>query len=359
MNIVSWNCRSAGDRTFPSLICDIRREYDANFLILLETHISGTKDSSFVVEATGHSGGKWCLWDSTTWKVDVLEHNRQFVHLRVTGNNYDSWMLSAVYGRPQRLTRRILCNSIHSLFDSVNLLWCISGDFNAILHDYERSGGSNRIERGACSNFQSCVITSLLTSVLWVGLIRGREIILLKDWTEVPNVGCLSQLVNQPSSQTLKEEDVTLQLQSFAQDVPCMMKPFFMYFEIVSMRLIHNLATKGEWAYIFGVMVSSIWYFRNRFNFEGDITVVRAKVEQKQVIKWSSPVEGRIKLNVNGSFFSQANSATYVDIRILAEHIQNIQWFLSYVKLFEWHIFTKKGHDILFGHNILLLRRFC
>ncbi|KAL1325061.1 hypothetical protein AAHE18_13G134300 [Arachis hypogaea] len=94
-----WQIRGmgmgAGGRTFPALIRDIRREYDANFLILLETHISGTKgeyvrnkirlDSSFVVEPTGHSGGIWCLWDSSTWKVDVIQHNRQIVHPKLTG----------------------------------------------------------------------------------------------------------------------------------------------------------------------------------------------------------------------------------------------------------------------------------
>ncbi|KAL4327888.1 hypothetical protein AHAS_Ahas13G0145100 [Arachis hypogaea] len=121
INIISWNCRGAGGRTFPALIRDIRREYDANFLILLETHISGTKgeyvrnkirlDSSFVVEPTGHSGGIWCLWDSSTWKVDVIQHNRQIVHPKLTG------------------------------------------DFDAILHDYERNGGSSRVERGACFDF--------------------------------------------------------------------------------------------------------------------------------------------------------------------------------------------------------------
>ncbi|KAL4305093.1 hypothetical protein AHAS_Ahas16G0044000 [Arachis hypogaea] len=85
---------------------------------------------------------------------------------------------------------------------------------------------------------------------------------------------------------------------------------------------------------MFGVTVSSIWYFRNRFIFEGDSTAVWARVEQvkvqcneivkviktptvpnhnhsfqKQVINWSSPMEGRIKMNVDSSFLSQANSA--------------------------------------------------
>ncbi|RYR03235.1 hypothetical protein Ahy_B06g082091 [Arachis hypogaea] len=46
MNIISWNCRGAGGKTFPNLIRDIRREYNANFIILLETHISGSRGAA-------------------------------------------------------------------------------------------------------------------------------------------------------------------------------------------------------------------------------------------------------------------------------------------------------------------------
>ncbi|XP_052112461.1 uncharacterized protein LOC127744218 [Arachis duranensis] len=98
MNIISWNCRGVGSKTFPSLIRDLRHEYSANLFFLLETHVNGIRgnqirhkigfDQSFVVDATGHAGGIWCLWDSSVWKVDVLEHDKQFVHLKITGWPY-------------------------------------------------------------------------------------------------------------------------------------------------------------------------------------------------------------------------------------------------------------------------------
>ncbi|MED6179917.1 hypothetical protein PIB30_005375 [Stylosanthes scabra] len=63
---VGWNCRGVGNKTFPTLIKDIQREYDANFFILIETHVSGDRgkkihdrigfDRSFIEEAHGHSG---------------------------------------------------------------------------------------------------------------------------------------------------------------------------------------------------------------------------------------------------------------------------------------------------------------
>ncbi|RYR19872.1 hypothetical protein Ahy_B03g064772 [Arachis hypogaea] len=79
MNIISWNCRGAGGKTFPTLIRDIRREYNTNFIILLETYINGSCgatirdkigfDNSFIVEANGHSEGIWCLWDSDWLRI--------------------------------------------------------------------------------------------------------------------------------------------------------------------------------------------------------------------------------------------------------------------------------------------------
>ncbi|KAL4393983.1 hypothetical protein AHAS_Ahas02G0106500 [Arachis hypogaea] len=143
------------------------------------SHNSGTRgesvrskfklDSSFVVEAAGYSGGIWCLCDSSTWKINVLEHTNQIARLKVSNINFDPWLLLAVYGSPQRLTRKHLWNGIRSLSDNINIPWCILGDFNAMLHDYERSGGSNKVERGACFEFQSCLSDCGLVDIGYTG----------------------------------------------------------------------------------------------------------------------------------------------------------------------------------------------
>ncbi|RYQ86948.1 hypothetical protein Ahy_B10g106555 [Arachis hypogaea] len=119
MTIISWNYRGAGGKTFPTLIRDIRREYNANFIILLETHVSRLRgaaiherigfDNSFILESS--------------WKVDVLKHNRQIVHLRLTDNNDSTWFLSTVYGNPQHSSRGSLWTTLHSLAFTINLPW--------------------------------------------------------------------------------------------------------------------------------------------------------------------------------------------------------------------------------------------
>ncbi|RYR10336.1 hypothetical protein Ahy_B05g078806 [Arachis hypogaea] len=105
--------QGVGRKAFPSLIRDLRHEYRANLFFLLETHVSGIQgnqirdkigfDQSFVVDATGHARGIWCLWDSSIWKVDVLEHDRQFIHLKISG-----WPFTWKRGNlAERLDRRL------------------------------------------------------------------------------------------------------------------------------------------------------------------------------------------------------------------------------------------------------------
>ncbi|XP_072087679.1 uncharacterized protein [Arachis hypogaea] len=74
-----------------------------------------------------------------------------------TSNNAATWLLSAIYGSPQRPNRRSLWISLHSLAANINLPWCILGDFNALLHDYERQGSTHSANSEACSDFQSCI----------------------------------------------------------------------------------------------------------------------------------------------------------------------------------------------------------
>ncbi|XP_015972045.1 uncharacterized protein LOC107495409 [Arachis duranensis] len=171
--------QGVGNKAFPSLIGDLRHEYGANWFFLLETHVCGTRgnqirdkmdfDKSFVVDAVGHAGEIWCLWDSSVWSVDVLEHDTQFVHLRVSGNNSTPWLITAVYGSPQRVTRRLLWHSFKSYAANVNLSWCLLGDFNSMLHNHEKSGGELSSNQSDCKEFQDCVSTCGLVDLGFTG----------------------------------------------------------------------------------------------------------------------------------------------------------------------------------------------
>ncbi|RYR75634.1 hypothetical protein Ahy_A01g000206 [Arachis hypogaea] len=107
--------------------------------------------------ARGHSGGIWCLWNSDEWKVDVLRNHQQLLHMRLLGKDLQPWVFTAIYGSPQRAHRRELWRILRELNYHNKLSWCLAGDFNALLHDFERQGGSATHYNGACVNFQECV----------------------------------------------------------------------------------------------------------------------------------------------------------------------------------------------------------
>ncbi|KAL4314895.1 hypothetical protein AHAS_Ahas15G0130800 [Arachis hypogaea] len=95
-----------------------------------------------------------------------------------------------------------------------------------------------------------------------------------------------------------------------------------------------NLTWKGDCPCLFGVTISSLWYFRNKFVFDNDNTPASVRLVQVRVhhsefnklinklqhsqsnapkesklVRWFPPIEGGLKLNVDGSFVSHSNGA--------------------------------------------------
>ncbi|RYR50212.1 hypothetical protein Ahy_A07g036815 [Arachis hypogaea] len=88
--------------------------------------------------------------------MDITFHSSQMVHLELKQRQSQPWFLSAIYGNPQRASRRVLWNEIRDLSSNINQPWCLIGDFNAILKDFERKGSARSNPRGAYSEFQAC-----------------------------------------------------------------------------------------------------------------------------------------------------------------------------------------------------------
>nr|KYP30980.1 Retrovirus-related Pol polyprotein LINE-1 [Cajanus cajan] len=151
MNVISWNCRGAGSKGFATLVNDLVKEYNVGIICLLETHISGSQaqrvikriklDKCFMVEARGQAGGLWVLWDSTNWTMDVLRHSNQMIHFAIK-NTLNSWNLTVVYGSPLPQFRIELWRDLRKIASEIRGAWSLIGDFNAVLADNERQGGS-------------------------------------------------------------------------------------------------------------------------------------------------------------------------------------------------------------------------
>ncbi|XP_025635616.1 uncharacterized protein [Arachis hypogaea] len=95
-----------------------------------------------------------------------------------------------------------------------------------------------------------------------------------------------------------------------------------------------NLSTSRNWQCLFGVVTSSLWFFRNKLIFEGNSTTVASAIAQIRVrfdefnrssrskvhlnapyanharlISWKPPSEDAVKLNVDGSYMAITNNA--------------------------------------------------
>ncbi|KAL4381976.1 hypothetical protein AHAS_Ahas04G0187300 [Arachis hypogaea] len=99
--------------------------------------------------------------------------------------------------------------------------------------------------------------------------------------------------------------------------------------------LTSNLNRKTEWTYYFGVGAFSLWWLQNKLVFEGKATNPRVaashiRARTRDIIKsmkkanlpkrnynslgnligWHQPQGHYVKINVDGSYFSQCDSAS-------------------------------------------------
>lgn len=140
-NILSWNCRGAGARSFPCLIQDLKRSHNVQMLIIIEPRISGVKadkiitklgyDYNYRVEAEGFSGGIWLLWDKSNVNIHIINNSSQLLHTKVSfQNERDEFFLTCVYGSPTPSVRQGLWSQLEDINKTLGNSDCVCiGDF--------------------------------------------------------------------------------------------------------------------------------------------------------------------------------------------------------------------------------------
>lgn len=166
MNYLFWNCRGAGGREFPALIRDSARIYKLDMVAILEPQVSGDRAdqiikslgfaSSLKVDARGFSGGLWCLWRTSCPPIQVHSTSNFCIHLHVQANTPNHWFLSTVYASPRPYQRLEVWNELVDFHASILGPWCLAGDFNQVVYDWENQGGGP-INAPARDAFSSCI----------------------------------------------------------------------------------------------------------------------------------------------------------------------------------------------------------
>ena len=109
-------------------------------------------DNVVCVDRTGMGGGLALLWDSE-WGVKLKTLSKSHIDVIVTEKDGVSWILTGIYGHPEKLKHIKAWNLKRLLHQQVTLPWICIGDFNEILSANEKQGGGPRSE-WKMANFQ-------------------------------------------------------------------------------------------------------------------------------------------------------------------------------------------------------------
>ncbi|GMI64464.1 hypothetical protein HRI_000115700 [Hibiscus trionum] len=154
MRILSWNVRGLGmDRTvrrFRAVIRDI----SLSVIFLMESKLPAIKMervrklfgyvNGVEVSSDGRSGGLCLGWkDTVTLSVRSFSTNHIDVMI-IEENGGRCWRLTGFYGAPEVGNRIHSWNLLRRLNDCPDVPWCVIGDFNELLFQHEKSGGSLR-----------------------------------------------------------------------------------------------------------------------------------------------------------------------------------------------------------------------
>ncbi|XP_028120402.1 uncharacterized protein LOC114317817 [Camellia sinensis] len=148
MKILIWNCRRTGNNTFKRNLRELLRAHKPEILVLMETKVTFSSFGNFfnnlgfsastVVDPIGRMGEIWLLWDTAHVNVHTSSVSNQYIHATIHKEDYEEWVLSAVYASPNPVTREIFWEELERTATNMNQAWLVAGDFNNFTDHSER-----------------------------------------------------------------------------------------------------------------------------------------------------------------------------------------------------------------------------
>ena len=97
----------------------------------------------FVVSSIGKGGGLALLWNSKT-NVQIKSFNKHHIDVEIEMENEKLTRCTGVYDHQDTRQRKHTWTLLRRLSGLSSTPWLCFGDFNKILHPYEKSGGNER-----------------------------------------------------------------------------------------------------------------------------------------------------------------------------------------------------------------------
>ncbi|XP_059431636.1 uncharacterized protein LOC132165159 [Corylus avellana] len=154
MNIISWNCRGLGNLRTVHDLCRMVKEKRPSMVFLMETKLRKVKmeviryklgfSNLFVVDCVGKSGGLALLWGDDV-VVDIQNYSQRHINGIIQSPNSNvQWKLTGFYGHPEVTKRHEAWELLKVLSRLPPTPWICIGDFNEVISNAEKWGGSSR-----------------------------------------------------------------------------------------------------------------------------------------------------------------------------------------------------------------------
>lgn len=161
----------------------MRRRFFPDFLFLMEVKQQSKcmvymkkelgYDDMTTVEPIGLSGGLAVMWKKN-FKVDILSRDKRIIDLKVQMGSM-VFSISCVYGDPARNRRNRVSERLTDIGLVQNEPWLLVGDFNELMNNEEKLGGSSRHEstfwdfRHMAENCKIKELRSVGNQLSWAG----------------------------------------------------------------------------------------------------------------------------------------------------------------------------------------------
>ncbi|XP_028113326.1 uncharacterized protein LOC114311381 [Camellia sinensis] len=155
MDLITWHCRGAGNKKFKKTLRKLVHIQKPALVVLMEPKVEFKAmgmyfncmgfTASTQVDPIGRSGGIWMIWNPNVVNVRVVEACTQPITAIISRQDFQDWVLSAVYASPNPNKRDELWEQLTTIAQSMDKPWLVAGDFNDFSSPNEKRSlqGSN------------------------------------------------------------------------------------------------------------------------------------------------------------------------------------------------------------------------
>jgi exonuclease III len=152
MKLAGWNSRGCGNGPAVRGLLEFKKQVDPDVLFLCETKLKKDRiewlrwklemPNMIVKDSEGQSGGLAMFWKNSVQVRQIGFASRYHLDTEITETDGFVWRFTGIYGEPKVELRENTWKLLRTLKNQSDKPWLCIGDFNEILHSWEKEGGA-------------------------------------------------------------------------------------------------------------------------------------------------------------------------------------------------------------------------